>query len=140
MSDLRDVIQHIRDNNKLATDIYFYGRSMGAVTALLYCQNLKSSDHENRRVPAAIVCDSPFSDLWTLSLELVESMNFKIPKFAIGIVKGMLRNSIRKRTGCDILDLNALKKMPEMEVPVLLCAAAGDNFVRPKHAQALSKP
>jgi alpha-beta hydrolase superfamily lysophospholipase len=48
------------------TDIVLWGRSMGSVTALLY-----SGHNPYAPYVKGLVLDSPFSDLKTLSLELI---------------------------------------------------------------------
>ncbi len=60
--DLAVVIDHLRSTNTVSA-IGLWGRSMGAVTALLHTDR----DH----TIGGIVCDSPFSDLRVLAKELV---------------------------------------------------------------------
>ena len=49
-----------------------------------------------------IVLDSPFEDLWVLAQELVANTEIKIPSFAIGMVRMMIRNSVQKRADFNI--------------------------------------
>jgi len=130
-SDVKDIIKHMRKSGTVS-DIFLWGRSMGAVTALLY-----ASEPGAEKTISGIVLDSPFSDLWALALELVKSQNLSIPSVATGMAKMLIRSSVRSRTDVDINDLAPIKCVPNARVPALFCAARGDNFVRSHHSLAL---
>ncbi|EZG55758.1 alpha/beta hydrolase family protein [Gregarina niphandrodes] len=70
-NDLDCVVQYLKQNRRVAT-IGLWGRSMGAVTALLYNQE----DHED---VTAIVADSPFSNLRDLIQELAAHILYNQP-------------------------------------------------------------
>ena len=55
-----------------------------------------------RDLVKGMVLDSPFEDLWTLAQELVANTEIKIPSFAIGMVRMMIRNSVQKRADFNI--------------------------------------
>ncbi len=55
-----------------------------------------------RELIKGVVLDSPFEDLWTLAQELVANTEIKIPSFAIGMVRMMIRNSVQKRADFNI--------------------------------------
>lgn len=55
-----------------------------------------------RDLVKGMVLDSPFEDLWALAQELVANTEIKIPSFAIGMVRMMIRNSVQKRADFNI--------------------------------------
>ena len=69
---------------------------MGAVTSLLVAAE------SGRKVVKGMVLDSPFEDLWNLAQELVANTEIKIPGFAIGMVRMLIRNSVQKRADFNI--------------------------------------
>lgn len=129
--DLACVIDHLRESKRVST-IGLWGRSMGAATALLH-------GHRDPSI-AAMVLDSPFTDLKTLAKELVDVyVSVKIPKFLVSVVLGMVRNSIRKEAHFDIADLNPLSFADKSFIPALFIAAKEDRFIKPHHAKTLHR-
>eukprot|EP00629_Pelagomonadales_sp_RCC1024_P012087 CAMPEP_0119277992 /NCGR_PEP_ID=MMETSP1329-20130426/18266_1 /TAXON_ID=114041 /ORGANISM="Genus nov. species nov., Strain RCC1024" /LENGTH=388 /DNA_ID=CAMNT_0007278489 /DNA_START=203 /DNA_END=1366 /DNA_ORIENTATION=- len=131
-NDCRAVVTYLRAEGKTST-IAFWGRSMGAVTALLY------ADEDN--MIDAMVLDSPFASLRLLAEELVErataSSSTKIPKFAVAGALRLVRSSIRKRAGIDIDDIAAIDHCESMYVPALFCVVHGDSFISNTHSEKL---
>ncbi|KAG6575023.1 hypothetical protein SDJN03_25662, partial [Cucurbita argyrosperma subsp. sororia] len=72
--DLKAVVEYLRADGNVSL-IGLWGRSMGAVTSLMY-------GAENPSI-AGMVLDSPFSDLVELMMELVETYKFRLPKFTV---------------------------------------------------------
>lgn len=70
-SSLQVVVEHLRATGKVST-LGMWGRSMGAVTALLY-------SHLDPSI-AGLVLDSPFSRLTDLMMEIVEEQKLPIPR------------------------------------------------------------
>ena len=110
VEDLQIAIDHLRSDRQIST-IALWGRSMGAVTALLY----------SRRDPtiAGMVLDSPFSKLNDLMLELVQEQQVPIPRALVRIALMAMRRSVRKRAGFDIYTISPVDVVNESFVPVL---------------------
>ena len=72
---------------------------MGAVTALMYADRDPSI--------AALVLDSPFSNLKTLAEELCDSF-ISLPGFIKSAALGVVRSTIKDKANFDIFDLNPL--------------------------------
>jgi hypothetical protein len=85
--DLQSAIGHLRGLDGRVSTIGLWGRSMGAVTALLHGDRDPSI--------GSIVVDSPFSSLRTLASELVDQMNFSVPGFAVGAAISIIRGTVR---------------------------------------------
>ncbi|CAI0374158.1 unnamed protein product [Linum tenue] len=72
--DLKVVVSHLRSNKKISC-IGLWGRSMGAVTSMLYGAEDPSI--------AGMVLDSAFSNLFDLMMELVDVYKIRLPKFTV---------------------------------------------------------
>ena len=110
-----------------------WGRSMGAVTALLY-----ASTKPPRRVVAAMVLDSPFSDLKLLAKELVtEYTGRNPPKLAIAAVLSAIGDRVWRNGGFFIDEHRPVLYAGRCSTPVRMVAADDDTFVAAHHAQAI---
>lgn len=127
--DLAVVVNYLRESNRV-TCIGLWGRSMGASTALLHADRDPSI--------AGVVLDSPFSDLKVLCEELVDVyVNFKIPRWVVGIALHMVRSSIKQHAAFDIFELAPIQHVKNSFIPALFTAAYNDTFIRPHHAKEL---
>jgi len=127
--DLAVVVNYLRESNRV-TCIGLWGRSMGASTALLHADRDPSI--------AGVVLDSPFSELKVLCEELVDVyVNFKIPRWVVGIALNMIRGSIQQHAAFDILELAPINHVKTSYIPALFTAAYSDTFIRPHHAKEL---
>ncbi|DBB11274.1 TPA: hypothetical protein ACH3X3_006710 [Trebouxia sp. C0006] len=126
--DLALAIQHLRHLGTVST-IGLWGRSMGAVTALLYSQKDPSI--------AGVVVDSPFSKLTELMLELVEEQKIPIPRSLMRVALSMMRRSVKKRAGFSIDEVAPIDKIHTSFIPVLFGHAREDTFVTKEHSEKL---
>lgn len=127
--DLATVVGHLRDSGSVGA-IGVWGRSMGAVTALLH-------SHRDPTL-AGIVLDSPFASLPQLALELVDKhCTLPLPRWLVSGVLGLLRSSIQQRADFDLYDVDPLKVVPTAFIPALFTAASSDVFIVPSHAKQL---
>ncbi|KDO78612.1 hypothetical protein CISIN_1g011425mg [Citrus sinensis] len=110
--DLKVVVSYLR-GNKQTSRIGLWGRSMGAVTSLLYGAEDPSI--------AGMVLDSAFSDLFDLMLELVDVYKIRLPKFTMAVQ--YMRRVIQKKAKFDIMDLNCLKSLLYEIITGLRCAS-----------------
>ncbi|OIV96032.1 hypothetical protein TanjilG_27136 [Lupinus angustifolius] len=128
--DLKMVVSHLR-SNKQVSRIGLWGRSMGAVTSLLYGAEDPSI--------ACMVLDSAFSNLYVLMMELADLNNIRLPKFTVKMVVHYMRRVIEKKAKFDIMDLNCLQVAPKTFIPVLFGHANDDQFVQPHHTDLISE-
>jgi len=87
--DLGCVVDYIRAQEGI-TRIGLWGRSMGAVTALMYGVS-------NPGI-ACMILDSPFSSLKTLANELVAKLQDSIPKMLVGVAFKIIKGSVKKKS------------------------------------------
>ncbi|KAJ8426405.1 hypothetical protein Cgig2_007653 [Carnegiea gigantea] len=100
--DLKAVVDYLRSDGNVSM-IGLWGRSMGAVTSLMYGAEDPSI--------AGMVLDSPFSDLVDLMMELVDTYKVRLPKFTVKFAIQYMRKAILKKAKFDITDLNTTKNM-----------------------------
>ncbi|XWS09082.1 hypothetical protein CRYUN_Cryun40dG0055600 [Craigia yunnanensis] len=126
--DLKAVVDYLRADGNVSL-IGLWGRSMGAVTSLMYGAEDPSI--------AGMVLDSPFSDLVDLMMELVDTYKFRLPKFTVKFAIQFMRKAIQKKAKFDITDLNIIKVAKSCFVPVLFGHAVDDDFIRPHHSDRI---
>ncbi|XP_057429313.1 uncharacterized protein LOC130722568 isoform X2 [Lotus japonicus] len=126
--DLRAVVNYLRTDGNVSR-IGLWGRSMGAVTSLMYGAEDPSI--------AGMVLDSPFSVLVDLMMELVDTYSVRLPKFTVKFAIQYMRKTIQKKAKFDIMDLNTLKAAKSCYIPALLGHAIDDDFIRPHHSDRI---
>ncbi|KAK1291353.1 hypothetical protein QJS10_CPB17g01932 [Acorus calamus] len=126
--DLKAVVNHLREDGHVSC-IGLWGRSMGAVTSLMYGAEDPSI--------AGMVLDSPFSNLVDLMMELVDTYKYPLPKFTVRLAIQHMRKVIKKKANFDIMDLNAIQVAKCCFVPVLLGHANDDDFIHPHHSDLI---
>ncbi|XP_028179609.1 uncharacterized protein LOC114366817 isoform X1 [Glycine soja] len=143
--DLKMVVSHLR-SNKQVSRIGLWGRSMGAVTSLLYGAEDPSI--------AGMVLDSAFSNLYDLMMELADVYKIRLPKFTVHCLSFLhslsvcayvkmavqyMRRVIEKKAKFDIMDLNCLLVAPKTFIPVLFGHGNDDQFIQPHHSDLISE-
>jgi fermentation-respiration switch protein FrsA (DUF1100 family) len=126
--DLTAVVNYLRNDGNVSL-IGLWGRSMGAVTCLMYGAEDPSI--------AGMVLDSPFSDLVDLMMELVDTYKVRLPKFTVKFAIQYMRRTIQKKAKFDIADLNTIKVAKSCFVPALLGHAIDDDFIQPHHSDRI---
>ncbi|XP_047337798.1 uncharacterized protein LOC124941502 [Impatiens glandulifera] len=126
--DLTSVVEFLRADGNVSL-IGLWGRSMGAVTSLMYGAEDPSI--------AGMVLDSPFSDLVELMMELVDTYKIRLPKFTVKFAIQYMRRAILKKAKFDISELNTIKVAKSCFVPVLFGHAVDDDFIQPHHADRI---
>jgi cephalosporin-C deacetylase-like acetyl esterase len=125
--DLALIIEYLRKYKRVST-IGLWGRSMGAVTSLLYGDRDPSI--------AGMVLDSPFCDMKQLVHELAKSYT-KIPSFLISGALKLVRSTVKSKAKFDMLDLAPINHVANCYIPALFAVANSDDFIQPHHAQKL---
>ncbi|CAL5411771.1 hypothetical protein CsSME_00031260 [Camellia sinensis var. sinensis] len=128
--DLKVVVSYLRSNEQISC-IGLWGRSMGAVTSLLYGAEDPSI--------AGMVLDSAFSNLFDLMMELVDVYKIRLPKFTVKVAVQYMRRVIQKKAKFDIMDLNCIQVAPKTFIPALFGHANDDKFIQPHHSDRIFK-
>jgi len=128
--DLATVIGHLRES-QFNGPIGIWGRSMGAVTALM---------HADRDPSLAAIClDSPFSSLRELIEEIAQSdrLILPVPTWLVNGILSVIRMRVKALAEFDIEDLVPLNHGPKSTVPALFLHGLQDTFVLPRHSEKL---
>jgi pimeloyl-ACP methyl ester carboxylesterase len=129
--DLLAVVDYLHLSKRVST-IGLWGRSMGAVTAIMYAARDPTI--------AAIVCDSPFSSLKLLAKDLAIMHASWVPNAAVSHIVGKIRAQVLERALFDIEDLDTLKYASRCQVvPAFIFHGKDDDFVRYEHSQAVAE-
>ncbi|CAN6479586.1 unnamed protein product [Victoria cruziana] len=126
--DLKVVVSYLR-NKKDVSCIGLWGRSMGAVTSLLYGADDPSI--------AGMVLDSAFSNLFDLMMELVDVYKIRLPKFTVKMGVQYMRHVIQRKAKFDIMNLNCAKVAPKTFIPALFGHATEDALIQPHHSDII---
>ena len=125
--DLEAVLAYLTQFPSI-TEVALWGRSMGAVTALLYlpgCDFIK-----------AVVVDSPFLSF----KQLVEDMcrkTTKIPSFVLSPAFRLLKSTIKEKAQFSLSDLNPMKAVPHLKVPAMFVVGVEDEVIPIEHTMQL---
>lgn len=96
--DLAMIVEYLRKERRVST-IGLWGRSMGAVTALLHGDRDPSI--------GGMVLDSPFSNMKILVQELAKQYT-KIPSLLVSGAMKMIRSTIKSKANFDVNDLSPI--------------------------------
>ncbi|MQL72399.1 hypothetical protein Taro_004733 [Colocasia esculenta] len=126
--DLKAVVNYLRTDGNVSC-IGLWGRSMGAVTSLMYGAEDPSI--------AGMVLDSPFSNLVDLMMELVDTYKYPLPKFTVKLAIQHMRRVIKRKANFDIMDLDTIQVAKCCFVPALFGHATDDDFIQPHHSDRI---
>eukprot|EP00758_Cryptobia_borreli_P008638 Tbor_TRINITY_DN5405_c1_g2::TRINITY_DN5405_c1_g2_i1::g.24109::m.24109 len=123
--DLATVIEYLQSSGKVS-GIALWGRSMGAVTSIMYA----SRDPTIK----CVIGDSPFSSLRRLVADLVADKAPFLPAPMTKMAIKKIRKKIAKMANFDIDDLDSIKYAAACVVPSFLFHGEDDDFVRYEHS------
>ena len=131
--DVTTVLNYLRYSNKVST-IGLWGRSMGAVTAILCAK-----EFDKRDIISCIVSDSAFASLSKLIDEFVSKV-IVLPQFFIDILKNQVGNIIEKKANFRIEKIEPIDNMETIKnIPILFCHGLHDTFINNHHCNDLYK-
>jgi pimeloyl-ACP methyl ester carboxylesterase len=99
--DLAVIVDYLRQNRRVST-IGLWGRSMGAVTALMYA--------ERNPLIAGMVLDSSFASLKVLVTELTKEYTM-IPFFLIGHAIKRIRKTVMQKAFFDMFEISPINSV-----------------------------
>lgn len=127
--DLEIIIKFLKEKFYVK-QIVLWGRSMGAVTALKYA----SSDHTIK----GIICDSPFSSLQKLAIELGE-VKTSLPRIILNPILKIVEQTIKEKADFEFKDLDMINYAKNSQVPCVFVTSKDDQFVSSEHVETLYK-
>ncbi|KDO23939.1 hypothetical protein SPRG_10085 [Saprolegnia parasitica CBS 223.65] len=129
--DVQTLVEHLRGTGHVSS-IALWGRSMGAVTALLHADRDPSI--------AGVIIDSAFANLEQLVMEIVEHgrrEGYTIPNMVVKVALKFIRSSVYKRARFELRDLSPIDHVDKSFIPALFVAAHKDVFIQPHHSEQL---
>eukprot|EP00356_Strombidium_inclinatum_P002337 CAMPEP_0170480582 /NCGR_PEP_ID=MMETSP0208-20121228/1368_1 /TAXON_ID=197538 /ORGANISM="Strombidium inclinatum, Strain S3" /LENGTH=284 /DNA_ID=CAMNT_0010753155 /DNA_START=9 /DNA_END=859 /DNA_ORIENTATION=+ len=123
--DLKVIVEYIYEHKRVSS-IAFWGRSMGAVTSLLYLA-------ENPGTANCMVLDSAFNNLDDVVVQLATQMG--IPPEFVEMLKPQLEMAIQQQAGFKLADLQTGPAAAQCEVPVMFVHGSDDEFIVPAHSE-----
>jgi len=128
--DLSSVIDYLRSTGTVSS-IGLWGRSMGAVTAVLRTAKDRSI--------AACVLDSPFSSFRQLVHDVAGVYSQKLPRWVVDGLLALACKEVKDRAGFDPRELNPIEQAASCKCPALFGVANEDKLVRPENSEAVQK-
>ena len=128
--DVKCVIDYLLKSKKVSK-IGLWGRSMGAVTAIMY-----ASEHPSE--VSALVLDSGFYSLNLLIHELVNS-RINLPNFIFEHILKTVKETVKEKAGFNLDEIEPYLYAKKCNVPAFFCHGKDDNFVFPHHCTDLYK-
>ena len=126
--DVECVIEYLRKTNKVST-IGLWGRSMGAVTAIMY--------GDRDPTIAGMVLDSAFASLKELIEELVKE-RVNLPNFVLNQATKLVKSTIMKKAKFNLDEIEPKNYAVRCFIPALFCHGKNDSFVNQHHCKDLS--
>lgn len=133
--DLKIIISMLKELG-VKENIFLWGRSMGAATALYYY--LKNSKDP---IISGLILDSPYSDLRSLSLEIAQKST-KMPKFILKPIINSIEKSITKRAKFKFDDMDLLylvQRKNKKNIPAYFITSSKDEVIEASHVEKLYK-
>jgi pimeloyl-ACP methyl ester carboxylesterase len=134
--DIDSIIQYLE--NMGFNQFFLWGRSMGAVTALLYIISMKRSENV-----IGMVLDSPFASLRKMSIECGSELT-GVPEFLLHPMMLYVNSVLNEKTGIQLDDFEIKdllkdygKKMGIKLPPALFLTSHLDKVVKPYHVEEL---
>jgi pimeloyl-ACP methyl ester carboxylesterase len=120
--DLKTVIEFLKNTGRVSR-IGLWGRSMGAVTALMYAECDPSI--------SGMILDSAFSDLRKLIAYIGGILMPRTPNFVRSTLIWFVKRSVKTRANFNIDDVTPLNHVENITIPAQFIVANGDTFVPP---------
>ena len=87
---------------------------------------------------AAMILDSSFASLEMLVYELYKRADLRfVPRFMVAVALRVVRSTVLKRAGFDILKLRPCDNVEKCHIPAIFVCATGDNFIHPSHSEKI---
>ena len=128
-NDIETIVQYLTSTGRI-DKIGLWGRSMGAVAAVLYAEN-------DPRI-TCIVVDSCFTSFKLLVKEIAKS-KASIPGFLASGAFSILRKTINREANFDLNSIKPIKIVSNLKIPALFGHALQDTLIPPEHSKELHK-
>ena len=124
-----EVLINILTKEYRATQIALWGRSMGAVTSIMYAKR-------HSLYLSAMILDSPFSDI-SVMVKDVAYEHLKIPGLIVSMALRLMSSTVKDKVHFDILKLKPAEFAKTCTVPCVFIIGKEDKLVLPKRVQEI---
>jgi hypothetical protein len=121
--DLDIIIRDLKTRFRVGT-VSLWGRSMGAVTCILYAEKHQSEIH-------VMILDSPFSNLREMLIQIGQN-KVRMPAAVISLALNLISGTVKEKLGVDLLELEPGKVAERCNIPALFIVAKDDEILPPK--------
>jgi len=131
-AELEAVVTHVRQRFGFKS-LFVWGRSMGAVSALLLGPKLQPG------LCQGLVLDSPFSSTkeMVLSGEQLYNVMDSVPNFVLYLLFIPLGSKIKEVTGHDVMEIDLNQLVKSLSLPVYFIVGDKDRISGTKHVRSL---
>lgn len=126
--DIEAVVKHLRAKDTTST-IGLWGRSMGAISALMYSDRDPSI--------SALVLDSPFKSLEAASERLVKQ--YVDSDLAFSVAFKLIRSKVKEKSGIELQEMNPLERVERAFIPAFFIHGTQDQLIPFEHSVELHK-
>lgn len=130
--DLSLVIDNLRDRFGLQK-FSLWGRSMGAVTALLYAEKYSNTSDV---FISSMILDSPFPEL-EIMVQDVAGRVLHLPKFIVNLGMTFVSKTIQDKINYDIMELKPILAARKITIPAVFIVGKKDILVRPERVEEM---
>lgn len=128
--DTKLIINYVRKEYKV-DKIVIWGRSMGAVAAMLFAQH-----EDNQSLINGLILDSPFSSFKKMVYDVVTT-KIKVPTCLINCMLYFILRTIKKKTGISLAKLNPIDLVEKIRVPGFFMVCKEDIIAKPDKVKDL---
>lgn len=128
--DAHRVIERVQERVAVRS-FAFWGRSMGAVAAILLAEKLQPS-----RMVACLVLDSPFSSFRGMVYDVIYAQT-RVPKCSIDMILSCVMGTVKKKTEVRLDKIEPLKTISHVDVPAFFFVGLHDIIARPDRVKDL---
>ena len=130
-SDIQAILDII-EQKYAVHDFILWGRSMGAVSAIMHT-------HSNPAGIRFLVLDSPFSDVDQMVRDIGNSYVVSLGEYISSFVFGLIKDEILKKVQIDFSNFKPIDYCCSINVPCIFLAASEDKLVIPERIAEMSQ-
>lgn len=128
--DTKLIIEYLKENY-VVDKVILWGRSMGAVTAILLAQ-----EEASKGLISGLILDSPFSSFKRMVYDVVTT-KVKVPTCLINCVLYFVLKTIKKKTGVNLHKLNPIDLVHNIKIPGFFMVCKDDVISKPDKVKDL---
>lgn len=130
--DLGLVIDEVRSVYGL-NHFCLWGRSMGAVTAILYTESCSEQVEGNYKI-SCLVLDSPFTNINTMAQDIADKQT-NVPNMFVKLAMRVVKSTIQSKLNFNIDELQPIDSVRKLRLPMIFHVGLKDVIVKPSRVR-----